>query len=151
MKNLLQKLKTKKVLITLIIISVACLVYIFIVSSRPTKINVQPTIVYPPDGSKPLLMFPSTAVSFFFETPVTLAMFRIRIEPELEIKSRLAPDGLAIHVSPTSAWPTETPYTVYLLDPAGNQISKTTITYLDPFKHPELVEELIENHPPGGI
>ncbi len=147
MQNIIQKLKSKKVLLSFAVISIACLIYIVVMSGRPAKIENKPTIVYPPDGSQPLLMFPSTAVSFYFETPVTLNMFRIKIEPQIEIKTRLSPDGLAIHVSPTSAWSTEIPHTVYLLDSTGNQISKTSFTYLDPFKHPELVDE----HPVGGI
>ncbi|MEK9200934.1 MAG: hypothetical protein AAB909_03100 [Patescibacteria group bacterium] len=147
MQKLLQALKSKKILGIFILISLACLIYIITVSQKSTPGNLQPTTIYPADGTKPLLMFPSTAVSFYFAAPITLDMFKVKIDPQIEHKIRLSPDGLTIHISPNAKWPTEIPHTVYLLDPSGNQITKTTVTFLDPFKHPELLDE----HPPGGI
>lgn len=148
MKTFLEKIKSKKILLSLISLSLLSLFYIlYTVNKQPPATIQKPINVYPPDNSKPLLMFPTTAIVFTFKKPISSELYRIKIDPPINIRSKVSENGLNLIISPAQKWQTEIVHSITLIDTNNNEFSKTSFTFLDPFKHPELVDE----HPPGGI
>jgi len=144
-----QKLKNKKVLIGLIVVSLLSLVYIYFSSKKTESTVVPPPPFAPvptlpplqiidsyPNSGKFVLTFPVTALVFTFNQPIALNKIRVEILPKIDLLLSLNPTGDTLYARPKDPWPFNKEYKISVVGPGGLVLAENIITFLDPSKNP---------------
>ena len=114
----------------IVFVGVSFLLYSLLTSLPPGKSPVSPPpplqliSTYPPLQGDQVLYFNNEAVSFFFNTKISLDKAKISISPPITFIPTLGEKSTALHLVPSNGWKYDTEYTITV-----SQLTDQPITF----------------------
>ena len=150
---MLKKFKNKRIILGLALLSVLSIFFLLSSTKKPRPpiltaplpfttrppSSLQITNSYPPSG-KYTSLFPSTALTFTFNQPISLDKVRVEITPKTSLSLSLSSNRLRLYASPAKPWQYDKEYKIKVIGVGGVTLIDNTTIFLDPAKHPPTEE-----------